>query len=38
MDRLSHQSHTKRGANAAHGIESGDAVGAQGFIRGFPPV
>ncbi len=26
MDRLSHQSHTERGANAAHGIESRRAI------------
>ena len=36
MDRLSHQSHTERGANAAHGIESRRAIGAQGFVQGFP--
>jgi hypothetical protein len=36
MDRLSHQSHTERGANAAHGIESRGAIGAQRFVQGFP--
>ena len=36
MDRLSHQPHTERGADAAHGIESRGAIGAQGFVQGFP--
>jgi hypothetical protein len=32
MDRLGHQSHTERGANAAHNIESRGAFGAQGSL------
>lgn len=31
-----HQSHRERGANSAHGIESRDTIGAQGFVQGFP--
>ena len=36
MDRLSHQSHTERGANPAHGIELRRAIRAQGFVQRFP--
>ena len=36
MGRLSHQSHTERGANSAHDIESRRTIGAQGFVQRFP--
>jgi hypothetical protein len=36
MDRLSNQPDTERCADAAHGIESRGAIGAQGFVQGLP--